>query len=287
MPCSLAAQPVGDDVSPGRRFKMQALRGKRIAFVGVGLMGGILLERLLDARACEPHQVIVCDPSDSRRAELEERYGVSAVADNGRAALADILILSVPPAAVLPVLGEIAHQLAPGQLLISTAAAVPLSALEGTAGPGVAVVRALPNPPSLVGAGVMLVVRGRSVTGAVRALADAILSCWGEAVEIPEDVINVCAAVTTAMPAYVESAILALTDAGVRAGLARHVALRVAANTVQGSAALVLRSERPPRVVADATPLQPVRAQRMQSLILEAVDVARARMDALQASLGF
>ncbi|MGC8787321.1 MAG: pyrroline-5-carboxylate reductase family protein, partial [Anaerolineae bacterium] len=98
---------------------------KRIAIVGVGLMGGLLLDRLLASGTCSREQVIACEPRSERQKEIRERHGVAIAADNRRAADADIVILAVPPGEVLPVLRELAPLLRPGRLVLSVAAAVP------------------------------------------------------------------------------------------------------------------------------------------------------------------
>jgi pyrroline-5-carboxylate reductase len=264
---------------------MAELRDKRIAIVGVGLMGGLLLDRLLAAGTCSKDQTIACEPRPERREEIAEWQGVTVTADNRQAAEADVIILAVPPGEVRPVLKELAALLRPGQLVVSVAAAVPLAAMEQVIG-GVAVVRALPNSPALIGQGVTPVVYGRGLTPEARALADELLACWGEAVEVPDELMNLCVGLAAAAPTYIFPVIDALAEAGVKGGLPREVALRLAGGVVQGSGALVLESGQSPKALMALTPLQPLREAEAKALFAEAVETARSRMDALQSKLG-
>jgi pyrroline-5-carboxylate reductase len=265
---------------------MTGLRGKRIAIVGVGLMGGLLLDRLLAAGACSKQQIIACEPRPERREEIAERQGVTVTADNRQAAEVDVIILAVPPGEVLPVLKELAPLLRPRQLVVSVAAAVPLAAMEQVVGDGVAVVRALPNSPALIGQGITPVAYGRGLTPETRTLVDELLACWGEAVEVPDELMNLCVGLAAAAPTYIFPVIDALAEAGVEGGLPREVALRLASRVVQGSGALVLETGLSPKVLKALTPLQPLREAEAKALFAEAVETARSRMDALQHKLG-
>jgi pyrroline-5-carboxylate reductase len=156
---------------------MTGLQDKQLAVVGVGLMGGLLLDRLLSAKVCTKEHIIACEPRPERRKEIAERQGVSVTGDNRRATEADVIILAVPPGDVLPVLSELAPLLRMGQLVVSVAAAVPLAAKERPVGHDTAVVWALPNSPALIGEGVTPVVYGRRMAPETRAMAEELLAC--------------------------------------------------------------------------------------------------------------
>jgi pyrroline-5-carboxylate reductase len=265
---------------------MAELQDKRIAIIGVGLIGGLLLDRLLASGTCVKGHIIACEPRPERQNEIRERHGVVITADNRRATEADVIILAVPPGEVLPVLRELAPLLRHGQLLLSVAAAVPLAAMEQVVGTGIAVMRALPNSPALIGQGVTPVVYGQAMTPELRKLAEELLACWGEAVEVPEKVMNLCVGLTAAAPTYIFPVIDALAEAGVKGGLPRDVALRLAAGVVRGSGALVLETDLSPKALMALTPLQPLRETEARALFMEAVEVAHSKTDALQNKLG-
>jgi len=266
---------------------MKALGECRLAIVGVGLLGGVLVDRLLTCGECVHEQIIACESNPERRAEIAEWAGVTATDDNLRAAEADVIILAVPPGQVIPVLKTLAVRLKPEHLVVSTAAAVPLAAMEQAAGEGVPVMRTLPNSPALVGQGVTPVCYGRAVTPEARALAARLLACWGEGVEVPEAQMNLCVGLTAAAPTTIFPVIAALAQAGVDGGLEPDVALRLAAGVVRGSGALVLETGRSPAALMALTPLQPLRELEAQALFVEAVKKAAAGADGLQARLGF
>lgn len=266
---------------------MKALGECRLAIVGVGLLGGVLVDRLLSCGECSQGQIIACEANPERRAEVSEWAGVMATADNLRAAEADVIILAVPPDQVIPVLGILAPRLTREHLVVSTAAAVPLAAMEQAVGESVPVVRTLPNSPALVGQGVTPVCYGRTVTPEARALAERLLACWGMSVEIPEEQMNLCVGLTAAAPTYLFSVIAALAQAGVEGGLDRDVALRLAAGVVRGSGALVLETGQSPAALKALTPLQPLREAEARALFVEAVNKAAASAANLQARLGF
>jgi len=156
---------------------MKALAECQVSIVGVGLLGGLLAERLLACWKCVHGQIIACESNPERRAEVAEWAGVTATGDNLRAVEADVIILAVPPGQVIPVLEALAPRLTPEHLVVSTAAAVPLGAMEQAAGEGIPVVRTLPNSPALVGQGVTPICYGRAVTPEARALAERLLAC--------------------------------------------------------------------------------------------------------------
>jgi len=166
---------------------MSRLTNKHIAIVGLGLMGEVLLERLLAARACPREQIIACEPRVERQEHIQSRLGVVVTADNRNAADADILILTVLPASVLPVLTELRPLLRPGQIVVSFAAAVPVAAIEQAVGSNLVVLRALTNSPALIGRGVTAVAWGRRSTSEARELVAELLACWGDTVEVPDE----------------------------------------------------------------------------------------------------
>lgn len=265
---------------------MKALGECRLAVAGVGLLGGVLLERLLTCRDCVYTPIIACEPRPERREEIGKWTGVEVADENLRAADADVIILAVPPGQVVPVLEQLAPRLTPQHLVISTAAAVPLAAMERAAGEGVPVVRTLPNSPALVGYGVTPVCYGRAVTPEARSLAEQLLACWGEGVEIPEAHMNLCVGLTAAAPTTIFPVIAALAEACAEGGLEREVALRLAAGVVRGSGALVLESGRSLAALMALTPLQPLREAEARALFVEAVKKAAAGAEGLQARLG-
>ena len=264
---------------------MGRLTNKHIAFVGLGLMGEVLLERVLAVGLLPREQIIACEPRADRQEIMRRRLGVLATADNRNAADADILVFCVPPGSLIPALTELATDLRPGHIVISVAAAVPVAAVEASVGGRIVAVRALTNSPALIGQGVTAVSWGRYNTQEARELVAELLACWGDAVEVPDELMNLCVGLTAAAPTYIFPIIEAMANAAVQGGLPADAALRMAAGVVRGSGALVLQTGRTPAALQALTPLQPLREAEARALFAEAVQVARSKMDALQGKL--
>jgi len=261
------------------------LENKHIAFVGLGVMGEVLVERVLAVGLMPREQIIACEPRADRQEIIRTRLGVVATADNRNAADADILVFCVPPVSLIPVLTELATNLRPGHIVISVAAAVPVAAIEASVGSRIVVVRALTNSPALIGQGVTAVSWGRHSTPPARGLIKELLACWGDAVEVPDELMNLCVGLTAAAPTYIFPIIEAMANAAVQGGLPPDLALRMAAGVVRGCGELVLQTGKSPAELQALTPLQPLREAEARALFAEAVQVARSKMDALQGKL--
>jgi len=209
---------------------------QRLAFVGAGSMGGAMIRGALAGGLVPAEQIVVGEVISERRAELSRRLGVRAVRSNRQAVEgAEVVILAVKPQSMAAVLAELRGYLQPEQLALSVAAGVRLQTLiEGLA--HAAVVRAMPNTPSQVGAGVTAWTAATAVDAAGRARARAVLAGMGRAIEVEdESYLDMATALSGSGPAYVFLFIEALIDAGVHVGLPRAIAEELAIETVIGS----------------------------------------------------
>lgn len=229
--------------------------GKTIAFLGAGNMAEALVKGLLRAGTALASEIICSELRAERRDELAKRYGVRTVAGNDEAAeAADIVLLSVKPQVMDLLLEEIAPAIDHKKLVISIAAGIPISAISRKLGAGVRIVRTMPNTPALVGAGATALARGAHATEADLAQARALFEAVGIAVVVDEHLLDAVTGLSGSGPAYVYLAVEALADGGVKMGLARPVAMALAAQTVMGAAKLVLESgEHPGRLKDQVT----------------------------------
>jgi pyrroline-5-carboxylate reductase len=206
----------------------------RLAVVGGGRMGEALVTGLLSAGWDAP-DISVVEVSPERRAALGEvLLGVPAVAEAGPA---DGAVVAVKPADVEDACRALAA-VGVGRVL-SIAAGVPTSRLEGALGEGAAVVRAMPNTPALVAAGVSAIAGGRHASDEDLSWASDILGAVGEVVTVPEKLLDAVTGLSGSGPAYVFLVVEAMVEAGVLAGLPRDVAETLAIGTVAGSARLL------------------------------------------------
>jgi pyrroline-5-carboxylate reductase len=258
----------------------------RLAVIGSGVMGEALLSGILGRGKFRPDQVVVTDPRASRLADLKARYGVSTATDNVAAAMdADLVILAVKPQIVAGVLSEIGTVMT-GGTVVSIAAGISLSFLESRLPDGVTVVRAMPNSPCQVGAGAVALSAGRGVNDDVKSYVTDTLESVGRTVWVGEELMDAVTGLSGSGPAYVFLLIEALADGGVRAGLTRDAAQELAAQTVLGSARMVLETGTHPAVLRErvCTPggttiagLFALEQKAFRAAVMEAVDASAAR----------
>src|SRR5512140_1842443 len=229
--------------------------GKKIAFLGTGNMAEALVKGLLRAGAATAAEIVCAEPREDRRKEIEALYGVKAFASNRDAvAVADVVLLSVKPQVVDAVLDEIAAEVGGSKLVISIAAGVPIVKLASKLPASARIVRTMPNTPALAGAGAAALSAGPHATPADVALARRLLEAVGTAVVVPEPLLDAVTGLSGSGPAFVYLFIEALSDGGVKAGLSRADALQLAAQTVMGSAKMVLETgEHPGRLKDQVT----------------------------------
>jgi pyrroline-5-carboxylate reductase len=226
----------------------------RIGFLGGGAMGQALLRGLI-ARGVAPAQLAVADPAEECR-EVAIALGARAYQENRDLVHeSDVVVLAVKPQ-VLPTLlrglCSIGDDALRGALWISIAAGVTLEALADELPKAARIIRAMPNTPAQVSAGATAFVANASAAQSDRSLAKTGCECVGMAWEAPnEALLDAVTGLSGSGPAYVFVFIEALGDAGVRAGLPRDAAYRLAAQTVMGSAHLVLESGRHPADLKD------------------------------------
>ena len=229
--------------------------GKKIAFLGAGNMAEALVKGLLRAGIAAQSDVICAEPRLDRREELAKRYGVTALASNLEAAeQADVVVLSVKPQTMEDLLDEIAPAIDHRKLVISIAAGISIHAIARKLGAGVRIVRTMPNTPALVGAGATALARGAHATDADLGEAKRLFEAVGIAHVVDEHLLDAVTGLSGSGPAFVFLAIEALADGGVKVGLARPVAMALAAQTVMGAAKLVLETgEHPGRLTDQVT----------------------------------
>lgn len=231
---------------------MSILADQTIGFIGAGNMAEALIRGLVRGNHIEAARVMASAPRLDRRDELKRGYGIVVTADNREVARGcQIVVLSVKPQIMDKVLREIGDQLKPGALVISVAAGVDCETIESAFGDNVRVVRAMPNTPALVGAGATAISAGRHASEADLATARAIFDAVGIVVALDESHLDAVTGLSGSGPAYIFLILEALADAGVKVGLSRRDAQRLAAQTVMGSAKLLLETDEHPGKLKD------------------------------------
>ena len=231
---------------------MSQLSSRQIGFIGAGNMAEALIRGLVRGGHIPAVHVLASAPRRPRLDALRAAYGIDVTLDNREvAAAAEILVLSVKPQILPKVLREIADQVRPNALAISIAAGVGTEAIETALGETVRVVRAMPNVPATVGAGATAIAAGSRAGEADLDTARAIFDAVGITVALDEGHLDAVTGLSGSGPAYIFLILEALADAGVKVGLSRRDAQRLAAQTVMGSAKLLLDTDEHPGKLKD------------------------------------
>ncbi|MGF1566760.1 MAG: pyrroline-5-carboxylate reductase [Nodosilinea sp.] len=224
-----------------------------LGVIGGGVMGAALMSRLLDQGIFSPESILVSDPQTSRREFLQHTYGVKTTANNQLVAeAATVMLLAVKPQALATVATSLSAAALSSEspLLLSILAGVPLARLTEQF-PGWVVVRAMPNTPATVGAGMTALAAGTDITPAQLEQARQIFTSVGEVVEVPESLMDAVTALSGSGPGYIALVIEALADGGVAAGLPRAIAMQLALQTVKGTAELLQHTGLHPGALKD------------------------------------
>jgi pyrroline-5-carboxylate reductase len=229
------------------------LAGKRIAVLGAGKMGGILLKALLEKGLLQRESTCATVAHEDRARSLSQELGIAVGTDNVAAVRnADIILIGLKPQVVEAVMGQIQSAVTPRQLVISVAASVPTSNIERALGLNIPVIRAMPNTPCLLGVGITAICPGKFATAAHLEMAGALFAVGGRTVALDEKHMDAVTGLSASGPAYIYIIIESLAEAGVKVGLSRDIATLLAAQTTLGAATVVLETGDHPALLKDA-----------------------------------
>ncbi|MHB1958924.1 MAG: pyrroline-5-carboxylate reductase [Acidobacteriaceae bacterium] len=230
-----------------------AASNTKVAMLGAGKMGGILLQAFLKNGLFRPENIRATVQHEERAKMLAGQWGVSVSTDNLAAARnSDLILLGVKPQTVPEVLAQIRPALTAKKTIISFAASVKTSAIEKAAGVDLAVIRAMPNTPSLLGCGATALCRGKFVTDEQLAVAEKVFASVGRTVTVDEKHMDAVTALSASGPAYIYIILESLAEGGVKVGLPRDIATLLAAQMALGAATMVLETGSHPALLKDA-----------------------------------
>lgn len=252
----------------------------RIAIIGVGNMGEAVLSGLVKSGR-SPADLFAGVRRPEHGEQLAERYGVRALSSTEAVAQAEVVVIGVKPYDVVGLLGSLG--LRPGQLVVSLAAGIPTGTMEAAVSDGVAVVRVMPNTPSLVGEGMSVVAGGASASDDDVADAVALMKAVGDVAVVPEKHVDAAAAISGSGPAYVFLVAEALVEAGVHLGLPRATAAQLVTQTLAGSSLLLRETGEHPAVLREQV-TSPGGTTAAALRVLESAAVRAAFLDATRAN---
>ncbi|HTY20353.1 MAG TPA: pyrroline-5-carboxylate reductase [Geobacteraceae bacterium] len=262
------------------------LKDKTIGFIGGGNMAEALIKGLM-AGGTAAASIFVAEPQTGRREFIAERYGVKCYEENSAVVTgSNVVVLAVKPQVAETVLREMGKIADAGKLFISIMAGVKIATMEEALLDGARVVRVMPNTPALVLEAASAIAPGTKATAEDISTARAIFELVGKAWQVDEKLMDAVTGLSGSGPAYVLTFIEAFSDAGVKNGLSRDIATGLAAQTVFGTAKLLLETGEHPAVLRDKVTspggttiagLHMLEKVGFRGTLINAVDAATAR----------
>jgi len=228
------------------------LAKRKIAVIGTGKLGEILIKALLEAKVVQPDQLMAADKDSLTVERKGHACGVRPTSDNAQAARwADVIIVAVRPQSMAEALGSIRKVVGRDKLVISTAASVSTTYIERHLSAGVPVVRTMPNTPCMLRAGMTAICGGRAARREHLSLAEAIFSAIGRVIVLEEKHMDAVTGLSGSGPAFMYVVLESLAEGGVAVGLPRDVATELAAQTMLGAARMALETREHPAKLKD------------------------------------
>ncbi len=233
---------------------------KKLAVIGAGKLGGILLRAYLKQGLFLPNRVTATVRHPERAAALAKELGISVTTENREGVKgADIILLTVKPQTVAEVLREIAPEVGAKTLIVSAAASVPTSYVEQQLAAAsrnkhnkVAIIRAMPNTPAAIGSGMTAICGGSHARSDHLEIARTMFDAVGRTIVLDEKHMDAVTGLSASGPAFAYIILESLAEAGVKVGLPRDVATLLAAQTMKGAASVVLETGDHPALLKDA-----------------------------------
>jgi pyrroline-5-carboxylate reductase len=271
------------------------MKTMHLGFLGAGNMSGALIKGLLHGKVLPADRIAASDVKGDRLDHLHKEHGIRVTTDNHALVRdANVVVLAVKPQVIDKVLTEVGRDVRADQLVVSVAAGVPIEALEARLPRGSRVVRAMPNTPATVQAGATAIAGGAHARADDLRIARELFEAVGCVVALDEGLLDAVTGLSGSGPAYVMLIIEALADGGVKVGLHRDTALLLAAQTVYGSAKLLLETgEHPGRLKDMVTSpggtaiagLHTLESGALRKTLMDAVEAATKRAAELGAGM--
>lgn len=224
----------------------------KIGFIGCGNMASAIIKGILKKELVLKEDMIASAKTKETLEKVKKEFGIEVTADNLEVvSKSDILILAVKPQYYAEVIGQIKESVRAEQIIISIAPGKTLDWMQECFEKEGKYVRTMPNTPALVGEGMTGVCRNANVTDAEYQMVLQILGSFGRVETIPENLMDVCVSVSGSSPAYIYVLIEAMADGAVADGMSRAQAYRFAAQSVLGSAKMVLETGMHPGELKD------------------------------------
>ena len=225
---------------------------KKIGFIGAGKMAQAIIGGMINSKIISPERLFASAKSIETVEKVQQKYHIEITTDNKQVAKqADILFLAIKPDLHLAIIEEIRDFVKKDAVIITIAAGIYLNDLEAGFKRKIKAIRSMPNTPSLIGEGMSAICKNEWVTEEDLRDAIQLFSCFGKVEVIEEKFMDSIPAISASSPAYVYLFIEALADGGVKSGLSREQAYKLASQAVLGAAKMVLETGKHPGELKD------------------------------------
>ena len=224
----------------------------KIGFIGTGNMGSSIIKGILSSKFEENENINIFDLDKDKVNNLVKEYGINAVnSEKELAKNCDIIILSVKPHIIPIVLKNLSGNVKKDTIILTIAAGISISVIENALGEDKKVVRTMPNTPAQVLSGMTAVTFNKNIENSEKEIIFKLLNSFGKSVEIEEKLMHAYTGISGSLPAYVYMFMEALADGGVLCGIPRNKAYEIVAQTVAGSAKMLLETGKHPGQLKD------------------------------------
>ncbi|KAH3748515.1 uncharacterized protein LOC127848271 [Dreissena polymorpha] len=223
-----------------------------VGFIGAGRMAQAMAKGFISAGVIKAEHIFASDTDQRMLHTIQKDLGINTTMDNIEVVTkSDLIVLAVKPNVVSSVLKEVSSTVSKSKIVVSIAAGIPLSAIEKYLPEGSRVIRVMPNTPALVQAAASVLAPGCAASQGDAELVIELLKCIGIAEPGSEKLLDAVTGLSGSGPAYAFMAIEALSDGGVKMGLPRDLAIKLAAQTLLGAAKMVLETGKHPGELKD------------------------------------
>jgi len=267
---------------------------KELGIIGIGKIGTALLKRLIHTKTIEENKIIIYDIDETRLKERSLEFNVDPAKNNADLVKSSkYILIAVIPQVINKVLQEISSVITEKQTLISIAAGVSLNHINNFIDKNIGLIRVMTNVPALIGAAATVIACNNNVNQPELEFVKRIFKAVGMVVELEEKHLDAVTGLSGSGPAYIFIIIEALADGGVKMGLSREVAQKLAAQTVLGAAKLLLETSKHPGELKDmvATPggttitaIHEIESAKLRATLIRAVEAATIKSKSLNSS---
>jgi pyrroline-5-carboxylate reductase len=267
---------------------------KELGIIGTGKIGSALLRRLISTNTIDRSKIIIFDIDEDKRNKLSEEWNVEIAQNNLELVRSSqYVLIAVIPQVINSVLKEIGPQITNEQSLISIAAGVSFNHINNFINPDVGLIRIMTNTPALIGAAATAIAHNENIKDFQIEYVKRLFSAVGMVVELEERHLDAVTGLSGSGPAYIFIIIEALADGGVKMGLPRSIALKLAAQTLLGSAKLLLETDIHPAALKDmvATPggttitaIHELESAKLRATLIRAVEAATLKSKSLNSA---